>query len=340
MSTTARRTARGAITTTAALAALVSGVRLFRWRRHRRGPAEVRERREVQLGENPRGEGVFIAVNTGAGSASDLAEGLRTLLPDAEVVALEDPGALPDVLREAAARPGLKAIGVAGGDGSINTTAGIAADHGLPVVAVPGGTLNHLSRDLGLDVPEDSVRAVAAGTAVEVDLPTIDGRPFLNTASFGSYAELVDAREELEDRIGKWPALAVAAVRVIRSGTAIDVELDGERCSLWMIFIGNCRYEPDGFAPSRRVRLDDGQLDIRIIDAGHPYCRTRLIAGLLTGRLGRSPVYRQWTSTALQVRSLDGPLRLACDGETFDGGQDVEVVKTGRRVTLLRSPDA
>src|SRR3546814_15310713 len=99
-----------------------------------------------------------------------------------------------------------------------------------------------------------------------------------------------------------------------------------------MIFIGNCRYEPDGFAPSRRLRLDDGQLDIRVIDAGHPWCRTRLVAGLITGRLGRSPVYDQWTATSLTLRSVDGSLRLACDGETFAGDQDVEVVKTGRRI--------
>jgi undecaprenyl-diphosphatase len=104
--------------------------------------------------------------------------------------------------------------------------------------------------------------------------------------------------------------------------------------SLWMIFIGNCRYLPDGFAPSRRVRLDDGLLDLRLIDAGHPWCRTRLIAGLVTGRLGRSPVYRQWAASSMTVESADGPLRLAVDGETFDGGQHVEVRKAGERIVL------
>ena len=332
---------RGSVAgTVVAGVAVVSGLRWFRWRRRHRGPAEVRELRRLELEPNPTGAGLVLAVNTGAGSAGDIAEQLERLLPEAEVVALEDPTTLPDVIAEAAGRTGVVAVGVAGGDGSINTTAAIAAERGLPVAAVPGGTLNHLSRDLGLGSVEDTVAAVTAGTAVEVDLPSIDGRPFLNTASFGSYAELVDAREGLEDRIGKWPALAVAAWRVLRKGSPIEVELDGVPRSLWMIFIGNCRYEPDGFAPSRRTRLDDGQLDIRIIDASHPFCRTRLVAGLLTGRLGRSPVYRQWAATALIVRSLDGPLRLACDGETFDGSEDVEVVKTGRRVALYSAiPD-
>ncbi|MGH9085463.1 MAG: diacylglycerol/lipid kinase family protein [Acidimicrobiales bacterium] len=328
---TARRLLRPAL----GAAVLASMLRLFRWRRHRRGPAEVRESRQLELEPNPTGAGMSFAVNPNAGSAgSDLAAELREALPDAEVVELDDPGDLEKVLDAAAGRPGTRAIGAAGGDGTMSWAASIAAEHGLPLVAVSGGTLNHLAADLGLDDVADTVAAVAAGQAVEVDLPTIDGRPFLNTASFGSYAELVDARELLEDRIGKWPALVVAGVRVLRHGTPIEVDLDGEPHRSWMIFIGNCRYKPDGFAPSRRSRLDDGQLDIRIIDAGHPFSRTRLVLGLATGRLGRSPVYRQWAATSLVVSSSDGPLRLACDGETFDGGEAVEVLKAGGRVTI------
>lgn len=306
------------------------------WKRHKRGPAEVRESRQVQLDPNPSGAGIVLAINPNAGSADeDLAGELRKALPEAEIIELEDPADLEKVLDAAATRPGTTAIGAAGGDGTISWTASIAAKHGLPVVAVPGGTLNHLTIDLGLCTVADTVAAVAAGQAVEVDLPCIDGRPFLNTASFGSYAELVDAREQLEDRIGKWPAMVVAAVRVLRRGTPIEVELDLERRRLWMIFIGNCRYLPDGFAPSTRPRLDDGQLDIRIIDADQPFARLRLLLGLVTGRLGRSPVYRQWAATTLCVKSTDGPLRLACDGETFDGGESIEVAKTGQRVTLF-----
>jgi diacylglycerol kinase family enzyme len=317
-----------------ALAGVVA-VRAFSWRRHRRGPAEVRERRQLDLPANPTGVGVVLAVNPNAGSADGaLANELRELLPEAEVIELDDPGDLGDVLEKAASREGTVAIGAAGGDGTANFAAGIAVAHSLPLVVIPGGTLNHLARDLGLTTVAEAAEAVAAGTAVEMDVARIGGEPFLNTASFGSYADLVDLREELEDRIGKWPAMLVAAVRVLRRGEPVEVELDGERQRLWMIFIGNCRYRPDGFAPSRRPRLDDGQLDVRWIDAGHPWSRTRLVAGLVSGRLGESPVYRQWVTTSLTVRSLDGPLRLARDGETFDGDEVIAVAKTGERVAL------
>jgi undecaprenyl-diphosphatase len=200
---------------------------------------------------------------------------------------------------------------------------------------VPAGTLNHLARDLGVQTVDDTIDAVRNGHTSEIDVGWIAGRPFLNTASFGSYVELVDARERLEGRIGKWPALAVALVRVLRHGTPVEVEIDGEPRSLWLVFVGNCRYLPDGMAPTWRERLDDGQIDVRLVDASHPFCRTRLIVAALTGTLRRSRVFETWQTTSVQVRSSDGPLRLARDGETFDGAETFEIAKDGTRLAVF-----
>ena len=173
------------------------------------------------------------------------------------------------------------------------------------------------------------------GMRPQIDVGCIAGEPFLNTASFGSYVELVDAREQLEGRIGKWPALAVAVVRVLRHGSPIAVELDGRPRTLWLAFIGNCRYLPDGMAPTWRERLDDGELDVRVVDAAHPFCRTRLVLALLTGTLRRSRVFETWTTTTLTVASAHGPVRLARDGETFDGPDRFEIAKTGVRLAVF-----
>lgn len=300
-----------------------------------KAPAEVRPRRRVELPPAPGGQGTVLAVNPTSGSSGDeLVERLGSLLPAAELVTLDDPSELVPTLERAAARADVRALGVAGGDGSINAAAAVAAASERPLVVVPGGTLNHLARDLGVETPEDAAEALERGLANVVDLPTIDGRPFVNTASFGAYTALVDAREALEDRLGKWPAMLVALVRVLRHGEPVEVELDGCPTSLWMIFVGNCVYHPDGFAPTWRERLDDGLLDVRVVDAGHPFCRTRLVLALLTGRLGRTTVYRRWTTDRLAVRST-AALRLACDGEVFDGSTAFTVQKTGGKVVLF-----
>ncbi|MCU1486089.1 MAG: phosphoesterase PA-phosphatase related [Actinomycetia bacterium] len=313
----------GVVAAGAAGATAVASTRV--WPVAPRSPARIRPALTPVDGEaRPDGGGITFVVNPGAGSVDklDLPELLAEELPAARVRVVDDD--LDEALAEAAEGA---AIGIAGGDGTINAAAAVAHAGGKPLVIVPAGTLNHLARDLGLDGPEDTIAAVRDGHLVAVDLGSIDGKPFLNTASFGSYSDLVDARERLEGQIGKWPAMVVALVRVLRRGEPTLVELDGEARSLWMIFIGNCRYHPRGFAPTWRERLDDGVLDVRLVGAERPWARTRLVLAVLTGTLGRTAVYEERAVERLQLRSLEGPLRLARDGETFDGGTDVLVCK-------------
>lgn len=280
------------------------------------------------------GEGLVLVVNSKAGPAlsGNPAEEVRSELPRAEILEVETPEEFAEALRKAG-REALT-IGVAGGDGTLNAGAAVAVAANKPLMVVPAGTLNHLARDLGLIGAGDAAHAVKHGQTVAMDVGLIDGKTFLNTASFGSYVTLVDARERLESKIGKWPAAIVALIRVLRNSEPIEVELDGQRRLIWMIFIGNCRYHPSGFTPSWRERLDDGLLDIRVVDASQPYSRSRLVAAIVTGRLGRSRVYDQWRTERLEVKSLNGPLRLARDGETFDGSAEFTVEKKPRALAV------
>ena len=43
--------------------------------------------------------------------------------------------------------------------------------------------------------------------------------------------------------------------------------------------------------------------------------------------------------TSLEVRSLDGPLRLAVDGETVDGGESFRVTKRRRALLVAVPPE-
>jgi undecaprenyl-diphosphatase len=317
----------------------------FAWPVAAKEPAEVTfhaTRHDLAPAGDGDGEGVGIVINPNAGSGAigggtPPADALRAGLPQARIVEMSDGDDLVETL-QSLVDDGCRAIGVAGGDGSINAAAGVALEHGLPLVVVPAGTLNHLARDLGVETVEDAIVAVRSGHTAAIDVGWIAGQPFLNTASFGSYVELVDAREDLEGRIGKWPALGVALARVLRHSTPVEVVIDGTSRTLWLAFIGNCRYLPDGMAPTWRERLDDGELDVRVVDASHPFCRTRLVLAALTGTLRHSPVFDTWPATSLTVASADGPLRLARDGETFDGADRFEVTKNGVRLPVFTPP--
>ncbi|MGH2807018.1 MAG: diacylglycerol/lipid kinase family protein [Actinomycetota bacterium] len=277
---------------------------------------------------NADGAGLFVAVNTASGNGDDgPADQLRRALPQAKVEEIEIVEG--DELRKAldGAAEHAAVLGVSGGDGSINTAAQVAIEHNKPLAVFPTGTLNHLTGALGIEELDETVAALKKGEAVAVDVATIDGHAFLNTASFGSYVELVDMRERLEKRIGKWPAVVIALIRVLRKSEPVCIEIDGSEKNIWMAFIGNCRYSPSGFAPSWRKRLDDGQIDFRYVDGSAPWARLRLILAVLTGRLGRSKVYRQMVVDELRIRCVDGPMRLARDGETFEASSDEIVIE-------------
>jgi undecaprenyl-diphosphatase len=113
--------------------------------------------------------------------------------------------------------------------------------------------------------------------------------------------------------------MALALTRVLPGADAVFVEVDGQPRRLWTLFGGNGHYHPAGFAPSWRERLDDGCIDVRLIDADHKLSRLRLIAAVLSGRLGKSSVYEQRLVGSLPIRSRQGGLRLARDGEVGDG---------------------
>ncbi|WP_225993918.1 bifunctional phosphatase PAP2/diacylglycerol kinase family protein [Actinomadura rudentiformis] len=308
-----------------------------------------RTTRPVEITEN--GEGLVVVVNGKAGVAEPTAKGGRSkggrsrsagrqippgrgLVPgrtelDVAVLLREFPAAeiiragqdedLEKLLDEAAKRATV--LAVVGGDGTVNAGARAALKHDVPLLPIPGGTFDHFARALGIEAPMDAVAAYREGCVARVDVGSItsregeDGLIFLNTASFGAYPELILRRRRLETRLGKWPALAVAAVRTLRHSKPIEMVVDGRKRRVWMAFVGNGTYGSRGAAPTWRDQLDDGRLDIRMITTGKRVPRVRALAAVLLGHLHITPGYQSWHGGSLELIATKGDLRLAHDGE-------------------------
>lgn len=301
-------------------------------------PPEVEEqppaRSGVKLEPRPDGEGVVLVVNTDAGNplTGPSADDLRERLPKARVIELDDPTKLPDVLRSSV--NGAAVIGVSGGDGSTATAAEIACELGKPLLLVPAGTLNHLGRDLRVESADDALAALERGEAAQIDLGVIDGKPFINTASFGGYTVMLETRGALQKRVGRWPAHFLAVAIAVFKAEPLELEIDGRKRQAWMVFIGNGRHEPAGFAPSWRPALDDGELDVRILSGEHPFARVRLLLSILTGRLTRSAAYTRACVDELTVRSDQDRMTLSRDGDSFDGSGSFHVKKLRKKLVV------
>jgi undecaprenyl-diphosphatase len=288
------------------------------------------------------GDGLVLVVNTAAGTAGgQLAQEIRQQLPAAEIDIAQEGADLPALLERAAKRATV--LGVAGGDGTINAAVGAALKAGVPLLVVPAGTLNHFARDIGIESIDDAITALRNGDAIAVDVGTVNDHVFVNTFSVGAYVDLVHARERYERLVGKWPAVLAGAVAVLRHGKPVECRVDGVKRRLWLLFAGNCRYQPAGLAPSGRPRLEDGDLDIRIVDAAQPLARVRLLAALATGTLATSRVYQYRAATTLSLTAAAAAgagngagLSFCVDGEPMGTEPELDIGKLPRSLIVYR----
>jgi membrane-associated phospholipid phosphatase/diacylglycerol kinase family enzyme len=294
---------------------------------------EARARPVGSVPALPEGEGVLMLVNRFSGDPEyDPVGEVSRALPRAEILTVQRGRTIEQQLENALARRGdeVKALGVTGGDGSVGAGAAVAHRHGLPLVVVPLGTLNHFARDVGVYDLVEVVDATRAGEAVAVDLGVVEVHPptgstdavvrtrtFLNTASIGSYPDLVRLREQWQPRWGKWPAFVAALVVVLHRAEPVRVHFLGQWRTVWFLFVGNGPYYPRGAVPAWRPRLDSRLLDVRWLRADVRFSRLRVAAALMLGALGHSRVYGQREVPELDVE-LRVPGMLATDGEVVE----------------------
>ena len=118
---------------------------------------------------------------------------------------------------------GATCVAAVGGDGTVSAVASALVGTQASLGVIPGGTLNHFARDVGVgrDVPH-AVRVLAHGYTLPVDVASVNNRTFLNNSSIGLYARMVRIRQRYEKRLGKWREISEQTVP-IRSGDAIIV---------------------------------------------------------------------------------------------------------------------
>ena len=120
-----------------------------------------------------------------------------------------------------AARPDV--LGVAGGDGTLRAAADLAAGGPTAIAPIPAGTLNHFARRLGIATTAAAAPRTLRRTRVPIGI--VDDTVFLNTATFGAYADIVRQRDRLGRGRARWLAAALAAVVAVRRLAWHDIEI-------------------------------------------------------------------------------------------------------------------
>jgi diacylglycerol kinase family enzyme len=222
-------------------------------------------------------------------------------------------------IAEAAVSRGADSIGVAGGDGSQALVATVASRHDLPYVCVPAGTRNHFALDVGVDRGDvvGALDAFADGSERRIDLARVNGRVFINNASLGAYAKIVQSEEYRNARL-ETVARMLPDLLPPR-GAPFDFSFDAPDGTRWegpqVMLVSNNPYRlpRPGVAGNRRG-VDQGVLGVIAARAVSPRELLTLMEMESTGAIPRHPGWLDFTTPVFTV-DAGAPVDVALDGE-------------------------
>ena len=212
---------------------------------------------------------------------------------------------------------------MAGGDGSQALVATVAARRDVAHVCIPAGTRNHFALDLGLD-RDDVVGALDAftdGVERRIDLARVNDRVFVNNASLGVYAKVVQSERLPRRQARTWTRDAARPARPGRRADRPRVHRRrrGQSCGDAAARAG--LEQPLRAHPPVRRRHARAHRQ-RACSASSPRgCaarrRCRSSSALeLVGQAGRFPGLLAWSAGEFEVRS-GGPVEVGLDGEAL-----------------------
>jgi diacylglycerol kinase family enzyme len=255
--------------------------------------------------------------------ASGTADEARQVLENAasfEVFAVQ-PDQIARTIRDVVGA-GANRILVSGGDGTIATAARELLDTETELAILPGGTLNHFARDLGVSTEAaEALELAITGSHRGVDIGAVNGHVFLNTSSVGAYVRFVRIRERLERRFGYRVASAVAAIRILFQlrRFAVELEVDGQpriyRTPLVFIGVGERELQ----LPTLGNRVSEGKRGLHVMVV-NGRSRARMLALALAAvakgvdAVARTPQLDSFMVERCRI-TLRRPTAVALDGE-------------------------
>lgn len=225
-------------------------------------------------------------------------------------------------LTQAAVARGVDVVIAWGGDGTVNEVASVMVHREAALGVVPSGSGNGLARELGLPFEPRAAfeRALAAGRR-RIDAGELGGHLFFNVAGVGLDADVAHrfaSTGHARRGLGMYVVQSTAALFSYRA-TPMRLTVDGAARDVrpLLIAFANARQYGNGALIAPQARVDDGRLDVVVVE-DRPLlgiiCR---IPALFRGQLASVPGVSMETAVTADV-TASGPIRYHVDGEPYD----------------------
>jgi diacylglycerol kinase (ATP) len=231
-------------------------------------------------------------------------------------------------LAQEAVRKGCDVVLVAGGDGSLNEAANALVHSPAIIGMLPTGTSNVWARQLGMPIPTpwnpnkvlEAARALAEGQVRTIDLGLVAGRYFVMWSGVGLDAVIAAAIEPKPPIVRRFGMVGYAA-RVIRiamryRGARMDIQTDQEtfHTHAFLAVASNGPLYGAILRLAPAAVLDDGCLDLTVLQGESLFAVLARACNLLLGRVTRDPQAILCRARCIQI-STPGPVPVQVDGE-------------------------
>jgi YegS/Rv2252/BmrU family lipid kinase len=259
---------------------------------------------------------------------------------DFDLSVTEGPGHATELAR-AAADAGADVVLSVGGDGTANEVARALVGRTPALGIVPMGSGNGLARALGIPLrPLDALDALETGVRRTIDVGFLNGRPFLNVAGIGFDAAVSRAFHDSGRAGGRRGLLSYLRLSlrelVNYRAPRVVVETPDERIEArpFVLVLANGPQYGSGAVINPGAKLDDGQLELVLVDERPIVALLADAPRLFLGGIERMRGYRRLRATRLQITG-DGPLVAHRDGDPEAGAERVRVELQPRALTVL-----
>ncbi|MEK6372876.1 MAG: YegS/Rv2252/BmrU family lipid kinase [Acidobacteriota bacterium] len=248
--------------------------------------------------------------------------------------------ALDEVISRAIAER-VDAVYAVGGDGTVHEVAKRLIGTPVALGVLPIGSGNGFARHLGLPMnPRASLRACRGMRIESIDTATVNGAPFVGTMGLGFDAWIADAFANAGARG------FATYVRVGLRGFAgyaseeYAIAIDGtwtKRRAL-VVAVANASQYGNNARIAPLASLQDGMLDVTVVERATFLTAPLLMARLFAGRLHRARGVVTMRGRRVEiVRDSAGPAHLDGEPMTLPESLTVEIVPRSLRVVV---PDA
>jgi YegS/Rv2252/BmrU family lipid kinase len=234
-----------------------------------------------------------------------------------------------------------------GGDGTVNGAAAGVAGTGIPLAIIPGGSGNGLARDLTIPFdPAPAFEVAATGRVRAIDAGDLQGSLFFNVAGVGLDARIAGRLATEGHRRGLM-GYVLATVAELRSyhacaysisnvrdaeGQAVSGDIT-DRPALF-IALANSRQYGSGAQIAPRALLDDGLMEVVIVEPQSSVQIARQLPAFFGGRLQEGPGIVMRSAASMDISCAE-PIAFHVDGEPRIGPNRI-TLQTRRGALLVK----